>query len=299
MKEMLWEDISVVFMEQLMALSGGTRRGKPLIVKPNIPFTFTTGEQIPDNTVPWGAINAAVWETKRFVVLDLSDCTAEGNRIDGMRRPQDNAMNSILFNEYIKGIILPSTLETIGDSAFQNCFGLTCITIPASVTEIADNAFRYCRDLNCITVGKANSVYASENGVLFHRGKRTLIQYPESKGESFYTIPEGVVSIGDHAFSYSKNLSSVAIPHSVTSMGEHAFYGSSLSSIVIPYTMRSVGEYAFYSCSNLNTVTFEGSQVCINCTFDNILKVLYTVGGLGTYTRINGQNNWVYKGIQL
>ena len=49
------------------------------------------------------------------------------------------------------------------------------------------------------------------------------------------TIPEGVQSIGDSAFSLCSSLSSLTLPSSLQSIGEEAFdYCNSLSTLYIP-----------------------------------------------------------------
>ena len=54
------------------------------------------------------------------------------------------------------------------------------------------------------------------------------------------TIPEGVTSIGDEAFSDCKSLISITIAEGVTSIGSSALWGcSSLNSIAIPQAFHS------------------------------------------------------------
>ena len=43
-------------------------------------------------------------------------------------------------------------VASIGASAFQNCTGLTSVTIPNAVTSIGNNAFRSCTGLTSVTV---------------------------------------------------------------------------------------------------------------------------------------------------
>ena len=88
----------------------------------------------------------------------------------------------------IKSYVIPSSVTSIGDSAFRNCDSLSEIVIPSSVTSIGDGAFFCCRSL-------------SEIG-----------------------IPSSVTSIGDHAFYDCRSLSEIVIPSSVTSIGDSAFH---------------------------------------------------------------------------
>ena len=64
-------------------------------------------------------------------------------------------------------------------------------------------------------------------------------------GETDIVIPEGVTSIGNHAFSWCRNLRSATIPESVTSIGDYAFNGCGLQSITIPDSITFIGYGAF------------------------------------------------------
>jgi hypothetical protein len=87
-----------------------------------------------------GEISFAV--TNRYITLDLSACSAEGNTISSnSSTPGPNDMNLIGDNQYIVGIILPSGLTSIGEWAFSGFTSLTSITIPASVNSIGGGAF--------------------------------------------------------------------------------------------------------------------------------------------------------------
>ena len=62
------------------------------------------------------------------------------------------------------------------------------------------------------------------------------------------TIPDGVVSLGWHAFSWNHNLRSVKIPDSVI----------------------SIGDYAFYECPNLTAIVNHGSYASQYCAEQGI-----------------------------
>ena len=147
-----------------------------------------------------------------------------------------------------------SQLRSIEWATFRSCTSLANITIPASVTSIDSGAFLSCASLTSITVNANNPNYASEGGILYNKDKTTLLAYPSASGS--VTIPEGVTSIGDNAFSICTSLASVTILEGVMSIGGGAFNGcTSLIGITIPASVTSIGGSAFGDCTSLASVT--------------------------------------------
>ena len=69
------------------------------------------------------------------------------------------------------------------------------------------------------------------------------------------TLPHGISSIVQRAFSECSSLTRIDIPNSVTSIGNRAFYGcSALISIDIPNDVTSIEEYTFSDCSSLTFI---------------------------------------------
>lgn len=88
--------------------------------------------------------------------------------------------------------------------------------------------------------------------------------------DSIITIPEGVTSIENKAFSNCTSLKSIAISNSVKSIGKWAFSGcSNLTSIIIPDGVLSIGACTFYDCYKLTSVTIPDSVKEIEyCAFE-------------------------------
>ena len=70
------------------------------------------------------------------------------------------------------------------------------------------------------------------------------------------TIPEGVTSIGGHAFEECFDLENVTIPQSVTSIGSVAFLGCcNLTTLSLGENTETIGGGAFFRCSGLSNIT--------------------------------------------
>ena len=185
-------------------------------------------------------------------------------------------------NLNIKSYVIPSSVASIGDSAFLWCSSLSEIVIPSSVTSIGDYAFSGCSSLKYISIPKSviclngnpfagwngkleclfpNFVY--EDDVLFNKDKSRIISFRNQNIKS-YVIPSSVTSIGDHAFDGCDSLSEIVIPSSVTSIGKGAFDGcDSLSEIVIPPSVTSIGDSAFSGCRSLSEIVIPSSVTSI------------------------------------
>ena len=83
------------------------------------------------------------------------------------------------------------------------------------------------------------------------------------------TIPEGVVSIGDGAFSNNTTLTSVSLPSTLETIGTQAFYYCPITSVNIGAHVTTIGDYAFQYC-NLSSVTIPSTVTYVgNGAFSN------------------------------
>ena len=152
----------------------------------------------------------------------------------------------------LTSVSIPDSVTAIGDGAFYSCDSLTSVSIPDSVEQIGANPFGNCSALKTISVSPEHPYFATIDDVLLRKADKTLISYPKGIKSSTYTIPQGIASIGDRAFSWCFSLTSVSIPDSVTSIGDFAFYScDSLTSVSIPDSVTSIGDSAFSFCPNL------------------------------------------------
>ncbi|MBO7203206.1 MAG: leucine-rich repeat domain-containing protein, partial [Paludibacteraceae bacterium] len=218
----------------------------------------------------------------------------------------------------LTSIEIPNSVTSIDYSAFYGCNNietadinsqvafnaidfndkLTSITIGNSVKSIGEWDFYDCTGLTSINVAEDNLNYASIDGVLYSKDKKTLITCPQGKTGGI-TIPNSVTSIGSQAFYgctgltninvaednlnyasidgvlYSKDkkaliecpqgkTGSVTIPNSVSSIGYQAFYGcTGLTSVTIGNSVTSIGSSAFSDCTGLTSITIPNSVTSI------------------------------------
>ena len=149
----------------------------------------------------------------------------------------DTETNTLIVG--CKNSVIPNSVTSIGDSAFEGCTGLTELTLPKSVTSIGDFAFLGCRGLTELT------------------------------------LPNSVTSIGNYAFSDCSGLTELTLPNSLTEIGKYAFSGcSGLTELTLPNSVTSIGDGAFGDCSGLSKITSlaEIPPVCGSGVFDRVNK---------------------------
>ena len=164
----------------------------------------------------------------------------------------------------LSSILIPDSVTFIGNYAFFCCTGLTTITLPAGIQTIEGNPFDTCLWLSEIIIKEDHPRYSIIDNVLIDKQEKRLICYPAGLENEEYTIPQGILSIGDYAFTGNDMLTKITVPQGVTSIGNGAFMlCDELTSVVLPDGLTSIGRSAFDSCRSLETLAIPGSVTMI------------------------------------
>jgi len=109
-------------------------------------------------------------------------------------------------------VTVPSTIETIGKSAFENNGKIELVVLPKSVKKIEEYAFWGCDRLDTVTLNTGLTEVAD-------------FAFANCKGLTKMTIPDSVRYIGIDAFQDCVNMKDITIPPETIGIHETAFDG--------------------------------------------------------------------------
>lgn len=168
-------------------------------------------------------------------------------------------------NSKLRYVELPSTIQSIYNSAFENCTNLREINLPYDLDVLGDYAFRNCKNLTNVRFNNllremGKYCFANCSSLQEARLPSTL---KEMKEGVFYNchnirhanIPNEIKNIPAGTFSKCPNLERVVLHGKITSIQEYAFAGCTmLDSIVIPINCTRIGNRAFAYCESLSQI---------------------------------------------
>ena len=178
---------------------------------------------------------------------------------EGMTVIDDNAFKN---NTKLKEVILPSTLKSIGISAFEGT-SLSKIELPYSLTYIGYNAFANIKTLTEVTIPKsvetASHAFSGDvnlKKVIFEDGIVTIPSgILNNTGLEEIVLPSSVKTIGSYAFSNNKSLEKINLLDGVRQIEEGAFSGDSKLSVVeLPETLTEISRYVFSDTPSLTHI---------------------------------------------
>lgn len=240
----------------------------------------TCGENITYtlNTETWELRLSGSGEMGRFQSEDASylsvSCAHSVVVGYGITRISNSAFNNWW---QLSSVSLPSSLKEIGVSAFWDCHNLSSVSIPDGVEVIESGAFSFCSELSSVSLPKNLKKIGSS--CFWGCSKLTHL-----------TIPEGVTEISMRALSGLDGLKSISLPSTLKAIRSGAFEGCiSLKTIQIPYSVDTIGYTAFEGCTALETIEFPDKNIYIEshafegCTGLKSLRIPYHLTDWKTY----------------
>ena len=291
-----------IFTLLCAAMLVGQAWAQTTFTKNNLEYTVTDGTNHyvsvgKTETRPTGDLEIMDTVSYEGVIYTVTSIASSGfygcNKLTSITLP--GTITSIGFQSFyncnqLTEFTIPSAVTSIGKYAFRACSSLTSITIPSGVSSIGDFAFESCSGLTVINVESDNATYCSIDGVLFKKKNTylTLIQYPSSKADTEYNLPDNVSSIENKAFYGCEYLASInvsnsnrdyysdngvlldinkrtlilypsqkadtaySIPNTVEIVLYKAFYQcQNLKSLIIPKSVTDIDDYGIHDCTNL------------------------------------------------
>ncbi len=210
-------------------------------------------------------------------------------------------------------LTIPDSVIYIGDSAFEQNGGLEKVDMSDNCKYIGEKAFYACRALKTVDIPDClkyvgayaftmtkwldsrpeDFVIVGDGILLLYHGNDYNITVPEGvkfistafsalNGKTLdekrrmdsVTLPDGLETIGDYAFSCCTYLKSIDIPDSVTSVGKAAFEDcQQLSEIKLSKNVARIEAYTFSGCVYLEEYTvpegieYVGAKAFSECNF--------------------------------
>lgn len=112
----------------------------------------------------------------------------------------------------IKSVVIPESITTIREDAFDNCVNLERVKIEEGVKVIGEGAFSGCKDLKEIKI--PSSITSIEKFTFYDCLRLEKVE-----------LPQELTSIGYGAFSNCRSLKEITIPENVTTVKGSAFLG--------------------------------------------------------------------------
>lgn len=210
----------------------------------------------------------------------------------------------------LKEAVLPDNVEEIGESCFEDCFGLasvnmpsalkkigsnafyrtvlTSVTLPAHPVAIGDRAFWRVESLSSINLENVNAI-GDEAFKATALSSADLSNVEKISSAAFMDCPiselklsANLREIGDRAF-YLENwslrekvkLTELIFPEGTESIGASAFEGTALSKVEIPVSISFIGDRAFKDTPwdmSLNTAAIDGVVYLGNVAYKAVNK---------------------------
>ena len=154
------------------------------------------------------------------------------------------------FNYNLRSIVIPDTVQIIGEYCFSSCYELITVVLPIGLTEVAEGLFSDCYHLREVTI--PDNVTRIGQSAFSQCQSLTEIAIPDSvitiEPMAFY------IDFSDLAEVFGPGLQNVSLGQGLVDIGYSAFegqFGSLTSRVTIPATTTSIKEKSFFLVADI------------------------------------------------
>ncbi len=243
-------------------------------------------------------------EIEGYPVTNIAGRVFKGMEITSVVIPSSvTSIGDDAFNgcEKLEEVQMSECLTYLGDSAFCGCTSLTGISIPATITYVGNYAFDGCSIFESIefeektentgevAIGYCAFRNCDLKSIAFPVGVKDIWEKTCYNNENLasLTLPEGITWIGDSAFDSCSSLTEVTLPSTLIYISDNAFkYCSGLTEIVIPENVTTIERLAFASCTELKKATILSNveDIASNAFSYCDALTIYTTAGSAAHT---------------
>lgn len=201
-----------------------------------------------------------------FAMLNVISAMADTTTIDGVEITYVDNGSTISITR------IPTTVEgrfefpseingkpvtVIESSAASGCTLLEEIVVPKSVERIGQGAFSSCNSLSTLEIPfvglQRGTGYPAYFGYIFGASGYYYNSDVIPQSLKKVTITDDT-DLDSYAFYCCRNVEEIVLPESLKGIGEYAFYSSTIKSIILPDSVKTIGDYAFKNCAMTNVV---------------------------------------------
>jgi hypothetical protein len=190
----------------------------------------------------------------------------------------DNYAFNLCFN--LRNVIIPKSVTSIGRLAFSHCSSLDSITIPNSVITIGVNAFEKCSNLLSINIGSAVSSIGYDTFLDCTR----LTEINVLPDNANFSSNDGVLFDKNQTILIkypNGKAGNYSTPNTVKTILSYAFSNSNLlNNVTIGNSVTKIENSAFLDCANLDSISIGNGVISIGYqTFYNCQKLTSAIIG--------------------
>lgn len=183
-----------------------------------------------------------------------------------------NSLLSTIKNNVGEGTILDLSNSTATSISTWLYSGVSSITLPATLSSISSLPNQFFEGANTLTeiiVPESNTVYCSQDGVLYTKDMTTLIKYPAAKEGDSFTLPGEVKQLYYEAFYGNKNLTTINGLTQIT-----GFINNNSDGVFSKCEKLEEIDLSGLTCSTLSAYTIRNSKALKKVTLSSNIKTI-------------------------